>query len=72
MYVCDTWSLALREECRLRVYDNSVLTRIFGRMREKEARGWRRPHNEELHKFRASQNFIRMIKSKRTMRWWGI
>jgi hypothetical protein len=60
--VCETWSLALREEHRLRVTENWVLRRIFGPQREKVAGGWRRLHNEELHNLYASSNIITVIK----------
>jgi hypothetical protein len=48
LYGCETWTLTLREEHRLRVFKNRML-RIFGHKREKVAGGWRRLHNEELH-----------------------
>jgi hypothetical protein len=58
----------IREEHRLRVFENRVLRRIFGR-RGDEVRGeWRKLHNEELHNLYSSPNIIRMIESKR-MRW---
>jgi hypothetical protein len=62
-YGCETWSLTLREEHRLKVFDNSVLKRD-------EVIGWRNVHNEELHNLYSSQNVIRMSKS-RMMRWVG-
>jgi hypothetical protein len=43
------WSLTLREEHRLRVFENRVLRRIFGSKREEVTGGWRKLHNEELH-----------------------
>jgi hypothetical protein len=49
LYGCETWSVTLREEHRLRVNENGVLRRIFGPKREEVAGGWRRLHNEELH-----------------------
>jgi hypothetical protein len=49
LYGRETWSLTLREEHRLRVFENRVLRRIFGPKREEVAGGWRRLHNEELH-----------------------
>jgi hypothetical protein len=45
LYVCETWSLILREERRLRVFDNRVLGRIFGPKRDKVTREWRKLHN---------------------------
>jgi len=48
LYGCETWSLTLREECRLRVFENRVLRRIFGPKRDKVTVEWRKLHNEEL------------------------
>jgi hypothetical protein len=49
LYGCETWSLSLREEHRLRVFENRVLRRIFGPMRDEVPEEWRKLHNEELH-----------------------
>jgi hypothetical protein len=49
LYGCETWSLTIREECRLRVFENRVLSRIFGPMRDKITEEWRKLHNEELN-----------------------
>jgi hypothetical protein len=49
LYGCETSSLAVREELRLRVCENRVLRRIFGPKSEEVVGGWRRLHNEELH-----------------------
>jgi hypothetical protein len=49
LYGCETWSLTLREERRLRVFENRVLRRIFGPKRDEVTGGWRKLHNEELH-----------------------
>jgi hypothetical protein len=49
LYGCETWSLTLREEHRLRVFENRVLRRIFGPKRDEVTREWRKLHNEELH-----------------------
>jgi hypothetical protein len=49
LYGCETWTLTLREEYRLKVFENSVLRRIFGPKREEVTGGWRKLHNEELH-----------------------
>jgi hypothetical protein len=58
LYGCETWSLTLREEHRLMVRENRVLERIFGPQREEVAGGWRRLHNEELHKLYASTDIL--------------
>jgi hypothetical protein len=63
LYGCETWSLTLREEHRLRGFENTVLKGIFGSMGKEVVRGWRRLHNEELHDLYASPNIIRAIKS---------
>jgi hypothetical protein len=70
LYGCETWSLTLREEHRLRVFENRVLRRIFGPKRDDMTVDWRKLHNEELHNLYFSPNIIRMIKSRR-MRWAG-
>jgi hypothetical protein len=70
LYGCETWSLTLREEQRLRVSENRVLRRIFGRKRDEAIGEWRRLHNEELNNLYSSPNIIRVIKSRRT-RWVG-
>jgi hypothetical protein len=49
LYVCETWSLTLREEHKLRVFENRVLRRLFGPKRNEVMRRWRKLHNEELH-----------------------
>jgi hypothetical protein len=69
MYGCESWSLTLREEHRLRVFENRVLRRIFGPKREEEG-SWRKLHNDELHDLYSSPNIVRVIKSRR-MRWAG-
>jgi hypothetical protein len=65
LYGYETWSLTLRKEHRLRVFENKVLRRIFGPMGEEVPRGWRKLHNEELHNLYASPNIIRVIISRR-------
>jgi hypothetical protein len=70
LYGCETWSLTLRKEHRLRVFENRVLRRIFRPKRDEVLGEWRRFHNEELHNLYSSPNIIRQIKSRR-MRWAG-
>jgi hypothetical protein len=60
----------LREECRLRVFENRVLRRIFGPKRDEGTREWRRLHNKELYALYSSPNIIPVTKS-RTLRWAG-
>jgi hypothetical protein len=70
LYGCETWSLTLREEHKLRVFENRVLRRIFGPKREEDG-SWRKLHNDELHhSLYSSPNIVRVIKSRR-MRWAG-
>jgi hypothetical protein len=49
LYGCETWSLTVREEHKLREFENRVLRRIFGPKRDEVMGGWRKLHNEELH-----------------------
>jgi hypothetical protein len=63
LYGCETWSLTLREEKRLTVFDNTVL-RIFGPKRDDVTGEWRRLHNEELNELYSSPNIVRVIKSR--------
>jgi hypothetical protein len=58
LYGCETWSLILKEEHRLRMFDNRVLRRIFGSKRDEVAGGWRKLHNEELRDLYFSPNAI--------------
>jgi hypothetical protein len=63
-------SLTLREEYKLRVFENRVLKKIFAPKRDGVTRGWRKVHNEELHDLYSSPSIIRFLKSRR-MRWAG-
>jgi hypothetical protein len=65
LYGCETWSLTLREKCRLRVFETRVLRRIFGPKRDEVTGEWRRLHNEKLFALYSSINIIRVIKSIR-------
>jgi len=69
-YGCETWSLTLREERLLRVFENRVVRRIFWPRRDKVTGEWKKLHNEELNDLYSSPNIFRVIKSRR-MRWAG-
>jgi hypothetical protein len=65
LYGCETWSLTLREEHRLKVFENRVLRRIFDLKRDEVMGVWRKLHNEELHNLSSLSYIIRTIKSRR-------
>jgi hypothetical protein len=65
LYECETWSLTVREEHKLRVFENRVLRRIFGPKRDGVTGGWKKLHNEELHNLYSLPSIIRIIKSRR-------
>ena len=68
---CETWSLTLREERRLRVFENRVLRRGFVPKRGEITGEWRKLHKEELRDFYSLSNIVREVKSRR-MRWEGM
>ena len=70
LYGCETWSLTLREEHRLRMFENRVLRRVFGAKRDEVTEEWRKLHNEKLHALYSSPNIMGVIESIR-MRWAG-
>ena len=70
LYGCETWSFTLREERKLRVFENRLLRRIFGPRRDEVTGVWRKLHNEELNDLYSSPIIVELIKSRR-MRWTG-
>jgi hypothetical protein len=70
LYGRETWSLILREERRLRVFENRVLRRVFGPKRDEVPGEWKKHHNEKFHYLYSSPNIARVIKSRK-MRWAG-
>ena len=68
---CETWSLTLREERKMRVFENMVLKRIFGPKRDKVTGEWRRLHNEELNDLYSSTNIMRVITSRKNDMGWA-
>jgi len=70
LYGCETWSLTLREERKLRFFENMVLRRLFGPRRDEVTGEWRRTHYEELNDLYSSPNIVQVIKSRR-IRWAG-
>ena len=69
LYGCEAWSLTLREESRLRVFENRILKQIFRAKRDANGE-WRRLHNEELYSLYRSSNIVRAIKTRK-LRWAG-
>ena len=70
LYGCETWSLTLREERRLSVFENRVLRKVFGPKRDEVTGEWRKLHNKELNDLYSLPNIVWVIKSRR-MRWAG-
>jgi hypothetical protein len=70
LYGCETWSLTLREEHRLRVFENRILRRLFGPKRDEVMGEWRKLHNEELLNLYSSPDTIIQVMLMR-MRWAG-
>jgi hypothetical protein len=70
LHGCETWSHTLREECRLRVFEKRVLSRIFWSKRDEVIGEWRRLHDKEIYALYSSPNIIRVIKLRR-LRWAG-
>jgi hypothetical protein len=70
LYGCETGPLTLREEHRLRVFENRMLRRLFRPKRDEVIGGWRKLHNEELHGLYSPPSIVRVIKARR-MRWAG-
>jgi hypothetical protein len=64
LYGRETWSLTVREEHKLRVFENRMLRRIFGPKRDGVTGGWRKLHNEELSDLYFFQNMIRIMNSR--------
>ena len=62
---CETWSLTLKEELRVRVFDNRVLRKIFGSKRDKVTGEWGKLHKDELNVLYSSSSIVRTIKSRR-------
>jgi len=68
LYGCETWSLTLREERRLRVFENRVLRKVFRPKRDEVTGEWRKLHNDELNDLYSLTSIVRVAKSRR-MRW---
>jgi len=68
LYGCETWSLTLREERRLRLFENRMLRKVFGPKRDKVTGEWRKLHNEELNDLYTLPNIVGVVKSRRIIR----
>jgi hypothetical protein len=65
LHGCEMWSLILREEHRMRMFEDRMLRRIFKPKRDEVTGGWRKLRNDELHNLYSSERIIRIIKSRR-------
>ena len=70
LFECETWSLILREERSVVMFENRLLRRIFGSKRDEITRKWRKLNNEELNALYSLSNIVQVIKWRR-MRWAG-
>jgi hypothetical protein len=68
LYACETWSLTLRQESRLKLFENRVLRRMYGPKRDEVWREWRQLHNDELRDLNHSPSIIKIFNSRR-MKW---
>jgi len=64
LYGYETWSITLRMEHKLRVFETRVLRRIFGPKRDEVTKEWTKLHNEELNDLYSSLNIVQVIKSR--------
>jgi hypothetical protein len=72
LYGCETWSLILREEHRLWVFENRVFRKIFGPKRNDITKDWRKLHHEELNDLYSSPTLVRVLKSRRGRWAWHV
>jgi hypothetical protein len=70
LHGCETWLLTLREERKLRVFENKVLRKIFGPKRDEVTAEWRKLHNEELNDLHSPPNIIRVTIKKEMVKVW--
>jgi len=70
LYGCESWSMILADEHKLRVFENKVLRKIYRKKRDEMTGEWRRLHNEELHGLYDLPNVVKIMKSRR-LRWAG-